>query len=105
LVGVTSRLGGGTWVLGQASTIVVPVVGGLVVATVAVPIVSALQRKRVPRALGALIVLLGLVVIAILILLLVVAGIVGQSDAISANLNAAMDTIQGWLQDAGVSSA
>ena len=105
LVGVTALLIAVTWVLGQTSTIVVPVVGGLVVATVAVPIVSALQRKRVPRALGALIVLLGLVVIAILILLLVVGGIVGQSDAISANLNAAMDTIQGWLQDAGVSSA
>jgi putative heme transporter len=105
LVGVTALLIAVTWVLGQTSTIVGPVVCGLVVATVAVPIVSALQRRRVPRALGALIVLLGLVVIAVLIMLLVVGGIVGQADEISANLNAAVDKIQGWLQDAGVSSA
>jgi predicted PurR-regulated permease PerM len=105
LVGVTAFLVAVFWILGQTSTIVGPVVAGLVIATVAAPIVSVLQRRRVPRALGALIVLLGLVVVAVLIMLLVVGGIVGQADAISANLNAAVDKIQAWLQDAGVSSS
>ena len=105
LVGVTALLIAVTWVLGQTSTIVVPVIAGLVVATVAAPIVSALQRKRLPRALGALIVLLGLVVVAIIILLLVVGGIVSQSDTIAANLSAALDKIEGWLKSAGISSS
>ena len=105
LVGVTALLIAVTWVLGQTSTIVVPVIVGLVVATVAAPIVSVLQRKRVPRALGALIVLLGLVVVAIIILLLVVGGIVSQSDTIGAHLSAALDKIEGWLKSAGISSS
>ena len=105
LVGVAALLIAVTWVLGQTSTIVVPVIVGLVVATVAAPIVSVLQRKRVPRALGALIVLLGLVVVAIIILLLVVGGIVSQSDTIGAHLAAALDKIEGWLKNAGISSS
>jgi predicted PurR-regulated permease PerM len=105
LVGFVAFLFAFFWVLGQTSTIVVPVVGGLVIATVASPIVAALERRRLPRVAGALIVLLGLVVIAIVILLLVVGGIFAQSDEISANLSAAVDKIQGWLKDAGVSSS
>jgi predicted PurR-regulated permease PerM len=104
LVGVVAFLFALVWVLGQTSTIVVPVIGGLVVATVAAPIVTALER-RMPRAVGALLVLLGLVAVAIVILLLVVGGIVAQGDAISTHLTAAVDKIQAWLKDAGVSSS
>ena len=53
---------------------------------------------------GALIVLLGLVVVAIIILLLVVGGIVSQSDT-WAHLAAALDKIEGWLKNAGISSS
>ena len=104
LVGVTAFLIAVVWVLGQTSTIVVPVVVGLVVATVAAPIVTALER-RMPRALGALLVLLGLVVVAIVIILLVVGGIVAQADSISTHLNASVDKIEGWLKDAGVNAS
>jgi predicted PurR-regulated permease PerM len=105
LVGVVAFLVAVVWVLGQTATIVVPVVVGLVVATVATPLVTALERKHVPRALGALLVLLGLVAVAIVILLLVVGGIVAQSDAISTHLTASVDKIESWLKDAGVSAS
>ena len=58
LVGVAALLVGLTWILGLTSTIVEPVLVGLVVATVASPAVSWLHRHRVPRAAGAALMLL-----------------------------------------------
>ena len=105
LVGVGALLLGLTWVLGVTSTIVGPVVVGGVVAIVASPGVSWLHRYHVPRALGALIVLLALVAIGVVILLLVLGGIVGESGKISAEVGAAAGKIQGWMQDVGVDSS
>src|SRR5215475_5081013 len=75
LVGVALLAVGLTWVLGITSTIVVPVISGGVVATVASPAVSWLKRHRVPRAIGALLVLLALLACGVVILLLVLGGI------------------------------
>ncbi len=105
LVGVGALLLGLTWVLGVTSTIVVPVVAGGVVAIVASPGVTWLQRHRAPRALGALIVLLALAAVGVVILLLVLGGIVGESGQISATASSAADKIQGWMQDVGVNSS
>ena len=105
LVGVGLLLAGGMWLIAQASTIVGPVIAGLVVATVGAPIVSALQRHRVPRVLGAFIVLLGLLALAVVILLLVLGGLVSQSDEIRANATAAANEAQQWLENAGVDSS
>jgi predicted PurR-regulated permease PerM len=105
LVGVAGLVVGLVFLLAATSTIVVPVIGGLIVATVAAPAVTWMQRRRVPRALGAAIVLLGLVVLGAIILLLVVGGIVAQSDTISETANAAADKLQGWLKDAGVDTS
>ena len=105
LVGVGALLLGLTWVLGVTSTIVVPVVAGGVVAIVASPGVTWLQRHRAPRALGALIVLLALAAVGVVILLLVLGGIVGESGQISATASSAADKIQAWMQDVGVNSS
>ncbi len=105
LVGVAALAVGLTWVLGITSTIVEPVVTGGIVAIVASPIVSWLNQHRVPRALGALIVLLGLAAIGVVILLLVLGGIVGESGKISAQIGVAADKIQSWMQDLGVDSS
>jgi predicted PurR-regulated permease PerM len=105
LVGVAALAVGLTWVLGITSTIVEPVVTGGIVAIVASPIVSWLNQRRVPRALGALIVLLGLAALGVVILLLVIGGIVGESGKISAAIGMAADKIQRWMQDLGVDSS
>jgi predicted PurR-regulated permease PerM len=104
LVGVAALIGALMWLLAQTSTIVQPVIGGLVVATVAAPLVTALQRHRVPRAAGALVVLLALLALAVVILLLVLGGIVSQGDTIATYANAAADRAEQWLKDAGVDS-
>ena len=74
-----------------------PVILATVLGAVAGPAVGRLERHRVPRIGGAILVLLGLVAAGVLILLLVFGGISANSAEISANLNQALDKIQGWL--------
>jgi predicted PurR-regulated permease PerM len=69
LVGVGVLLFGLAWLLGQMSTIVGPILAGLVLATVAVPAVAWFHRHRIPRALGSLIVLLGFLALGVVVLL------------------------------------
>jgi putative heme transporter len=101
-VGFLLLLGGSIWLLGQISTIVEPVLLGLIVATVASPIVGSLQRRRLPRGVGAAIVLLGLIGLGVLILVLVLGGIVAEKDSIAAYATQAVDKVQAWLEEVGV---
>ena len=101
LVGVAVLLVGLVWLLGLTSTIIVPVTLGAILATVAGPLVSALQRRRVPRAGGAALVLLLLLAITVLIALMVFGGIYEQSAEIKASASQAVDKIEGWFNDAG----
>jgi putative heme transporter len=105
LVGVAALLVGLTWILGMTSTIVTPVLVGLVVSTVGSPGVSWMHRHRVPRALGALVVLLFVIAVAALIVILVVGGVRAQSSAISEQAGAAADKFQQWLKDLGVNQS
>jgi predicted PurR-regulated permease PerM len=105
LVGVALLAVGLTWALGITSTIVVPVISGGVIATVASPAVTWLKRHHVPRALGALIVLLVLLALGVVILLLVLGGIAAEGDKIAAALSQAVDKIQGWIEGVGVDSS
>ena len=102
LVGVAALLVGLTWVFGMTSTIVIPVLVGLVISTVASPAVSWLHNHRWPRALGALLVLLFVIAIAVVIALLVVGGVRAQSDGIATQASAAADKFQQWLRDLGM---
>ncbi len=101
LVGIFALLAGVVWFLGATYTIVGPVVAASVVATVATPLVSRLAH-HMPRAVAAVIVLLGLLAVGVLVLLLVVAGITAQHDAIADRSAAAAAKAQGWLEDVGV---
>jgi predicted PurR-regulated permease PerM len=105
LVGFVLVIVGLIWLLAETSTIVMPVILATVLGAVAGPGVGWLERHRIPRIGGAIIVLLGLVAIGVLIFCLVYGGISAQSGDISAKLNQAMVKIQGWLSDAGVDNA
>src|SRR3954447_4750872 len=93
------------WLLSLTQTIVMPVITAGVVAAVASPIVGALKRRGVGRGLGAVIVLLGFVVAAVLLVVLVTAGVLSQSDDLNRELTAGLNQLGQWLHDAGVSSA
>jgi predicted PurR-regulated permease PerM len=105
LTGFVLVIIGVVWLLGQTSTIVMPVIVASVLGAVAGPAVGWLHRHRVPRAGGAILVLLGIVAVGVLISLLVFGGISANSSDISAKLNQALAKIQGWLQDLGVDNA
>ena len=101
LVGVFALVLGLVWLLGTTYTIVGPVVAGLIVATVAMPVVSTLAR-HMPRAAAAGLVLLGLAALAALVIVVVIAGITAQRDSISQNASAGADRVETWLNDLGV---
>ena len=105
LVGITLFLVGAVWILSLTQTIVGPVIAATVVAAVASPLVSWLQRHRVPRGLGAGLVLLGIVAVGVGMFVAVIGGITSQSGDVSHELSGAQDTIQGWLKDIGVDSS
>jgi predicted PurR-regulated permease PerM len=101
LVGVGLVLVGTIWILGEISTILLPVLTGTIAAAVAGPLVDALQRRRIPRAAGAALVLLILLALGIVVLLLVLGGIVEQGDQIRTYASQALDKAEGWANDAG----
>jgi predicted PurR-regulated permease PerM len=100
LVGVGLVFVGAIWILDATSTILVPVLAGTIVAAVAGPLVDALQSRGVPRALGALVVLLLLLALGVVVLLLVLGGIVEQGDQIRTYASQALDKAEGWVNDA-----
>ena len=102
LTGVGLLVVGLTWVMGMTQTITGPVLAGGVVAVVASPAVGWLQRHRLPRAAGAFIVLIGLLVLGGVIVMLVVGGLISESDEIGAALRAGMAKIQDWMVSVGV---
>ena len=101
-VGVTLFVVGAVWILALTQTIVAPVITAAVVAAVASPLVGWLQRRRVGRGLAAALLLVAAVLLGVGIVLLVVGGITGESDQLSAQLSAAKDTIAGWAKDLGI---
>ncbi len=105
LVGVGILLVGLVWLLGLTATITEPVIVGAILATVAGPLVTKLQGKGLPRAAGAAIVLLGLIALGVLIAVMVIGGLYAQGDEIRESASDAADTVQEWLEDAGVDDA
>ena len=101
LVGVGILLFGAIWIFATISTILVPVIVGTIAAAVAGPLVDALQRRKVPRAAGAALVLLMLLALGVIVLLLVLGGIAEQGDEIKTYASQALDKVEAWANDAG----
>jgi predicted PurR-regulated permease PerM len=102
LVGVTLAVAGAVWLLTLTQVIVIPVITASIIAAVASPLVRLLQRGRIPRAVGAVLVLVGLVAVGVGTFLLVIGGITDESGAIASHLGSAADTVSGWLKDLGI---
>jgi putative heme transporter len=102
MVGVVVLLVGVIWLLTLTAVIFIPLVVAGVIAAVAGQLVSLLNRHRVPRAVGALLVLLLIVGAGALAGYLVITGIGSETSSISHHLTAAADKAEGWLKDLGV---
>jgi predicted PurR-regulated permease PerM len=104
LVGISVFLVGIVWLLLLTHAIVLPLVTAGVIAAVAGPLVGWLHRHRVPRALGAALVMFGIVAAGCLAVYLILTGITSETSSISGHLTSGADKIEGWLKDLGVSN-
>jgi predicted PurR-regulated permease PerM len=105
LVGVAAALAGTVWLLALTQTIVIPVIVAAIIASVASPLIDWMERRGLPRALGAVVIFLGLVVVGIGIGVLILNGIANEAQSIGSQLQGGADKIAGWLNDAGVDAA
>lgn len=103
LVGVTLLIVGAVWLLSLTHVIFLPLVAASVIAAVAGQLVGWLKRHRVPRGLGALLVMLGIVAAGALAAFVILRGIATETSSITQHLSGAADEIEGWLKDLGVS--
>jgi predicted PurR-regulated permease PerM len=104
VVGVFLVVGGLVWLLATTALIVGPLVVAAIVATVAMPVVTAFAR-HMPRALAAVSVLLIAAALAVTIVILVIAGITGQHDQLAQLADQGVAKVQSWLSSLGVDSS
>ena len=103
LVGIAALLVGAIYLLAAVNTIAAPVITAGILAAVLSPVVGLLAR-HMPRGLAAALVFLTVIVLGIAIAVAVLAGIAGEAKGLQGSLHGAVDKLQGWLQDAGVSA-
>jgi putative heme transporter len=102
LVGVGAALVGLIWLLSLTQTIVMPVITAAIIASVASPLVGWLNRRRLPRGIGAALVLLLIIALAFGVGLIVLTGIASQADGLSARLQEGASQLESWARDLGV---
>src|SRR4051794_35423605 len=104
-VGVGVFVVGMVALLSLTQTIVMPLITAAVIAAVASPAVSWLERRGVGRGAGTGLLVLGAIVLAGVVVIVILAGIGSQREALAAHLADAKDTLAGWAGDAGVSDS
>jgi predicted PurR-regulated permease PerM len=102
LVGAGAALIGLIWLLSLTQAIVMPVITAAIIASVASPLVAWLHRHRVPRGVGAALVLVAIVALGLGVGLIVLTGIGSQADSLSARLQDGVQQLQAWAHDLGV---
>ncbi len=83
------------------STFILPLIVAVVLGMIFEPVASLFARF-VPRQVAAMLVLIGIFVMAVVIVGVVVIGVIDQSSEIVAQTQAAIDTGRDWLADQGV---
>lgn len=85
--------------LATLAGIVVPLTIAVVIGTLASPLVDWLHRLRLPRPLGALVVMAALLVVFVGAFAVAVVGVIDQGDQITTQLTAGVDEVDEWLED------
>jgi putative heme transporter len=104
LVGVAAALVGAIWLLSLTETIVLPVITAGIVASVTSPLVDKLRERGVPRAVGAALVFLAILAIAVGVGVMVLAGIASEATGLSERLREGASEIESFVHDLGVSA-
>jgi AI-2E family transporter len=102
LFGVGAALVAAIWLLSLTEAIVMPLITAGIIAAVASPLVDWLRRHGVPRGIGAALVLLLIVALALAVGLIVLAGISSEASGLSSRLQEGAGQIESWFRDLGV---
>ncbi len=87
------------FVLWLARGVLAPLIVAGVIAFLIAPLVRALQRLRVPRILGAILVLLVLLALFVLAVAVLTPILIDQFGQVRFNVNDALHSLAGWLSD------
>jgi putative heme transporter len=91
LVGIAILAAIGFFLLALLSNLVIPLIFAAILAAIFVPLVDLLQRLRVPRWLGAPVVVLLLIGVVFLVVWMVISQILGRDREIAAQVTAGFD--------------
>ena len=105
LFGVGAAIVAAIWLLSLTETIVLPLITAGIIASVSSPLVDWLRRRGIPRGIGAALIMLVIVLLALGVGLLVLAGIASEASSLSARLQEGASQLQGWVQDLGVGAS
>lgn len=87
--------------LSALSGLVVPLTVSVVLGVLLSPLVNAMARVKVPRRVAAMLVILGLALVAVLSVWVSVAGVIDQAPEIGRELGAGLDQVGEWIDDLG----
>lgn len=104
LVGVAAALVGAIWLLSLTEAIVMPVITAGIIASVASPLIDWLQRHRIPRGGGAVLVFLLIVISGVAVGLIFLTGIASQAESITEGLSKGANEIEVFVDNLGVES-
>jgi predicted PurR-regulated permease PerM len=85
--------------LAALSGLAIPLVVAVVIGMLAVPLVDGLERRKIPRSVGASLVLVFLLVVIMGSVAITVNGVIDQGDEIAEQLTAGLDSLDRWLED------
>lgn len=86
-------------IIAASRDITIPLVLGIVLAVVFTPLMRQLRSRRVPAGIAAVLVVTLILVIGVGSIVVVAAGLHGQSDELTARINEATDELQDWAAD------
>ncbi|HEX5949115.1 MAG TPA: AI-2E family transporter [Actinomycetota bacterium] len=101
ILGIAGALGLGALLFATTRDITIPLLVAVVLGAIFVPLVDWLQKFRVPRWLGTLIVMALLMAVTVGILALVITGIVDQAEEIGRQIQAGVDQLEESLAGVG----
>jgi predicted PurR-regulated permease PerM len=105
VVGMFLVVIGAVWILDQTANIAMPLIAGAVVGAVGGAAVDYLETRGWPRAIGAAVMMLAIGALGVVVVGLVLGGITSQASHIDLSTSHAVDKIQGWAEDLGITSA
>ena len=103
VVGVAAALWIAGWVYRAVLGIAIPLIIAIVIGVAVAPLVALMERKRIPRSVGAVLTLLLLILVIVAAVVIVVRGLVAQGPQVMAELSAGVQALGQWLAGLGVS--